>query len=76
MIALLFKIMFQDILLGLMKYVPDHFKRKEIYNEVIRNNPYALVHVLHHFKRQEMCDEAMRNNPPVLFLVPDRFKTE
>ena len=45
MIELLFKMMFQDILLGLMEFVPDRFKRKEMYNEAMRNNPWTLRHV-------------------------------
>ena len=59
MIELLFKMMFQDILLGLMKYVPDHFKRKEMYNEAVRNNPYALRHIPDHLKTWTMCEGAV-----------------
>ena len=39
---LLFEMMFEDILLSLMEFVPDHFNRKKVYNEVVRNNPWAL----------------------------------
>ena len=46
MIVLLFKMMFQDILFIMMRFIPDHFKRKEIYNKVMCNNPYVLKHSL------------------------------
>ena len=59
---LLFKMMLQDILLGMMRFIPDHFKRKEMYNEAVRNNPYTLRHVPDHFKTQEMCDKAVGIN--------------
>ena len=36
---LLFKMMFEDILLSLMEFVPDHLKTQEMYNETMRNNP-------------------------------------
>ena len=76
MIELLFKMMFQDILLDLMKYVPDHFKRKEMYNEAVRNNPYMLRHVPDHFKTQEMCDKAVEIDPFILWSVRDWYKTQ
>ena len=68
--------MFQDILLGLMKYVPDHFKRKEMYNGVVRKNPWVLKHVPDHFKTQEMCDKAVEIDSFILWHVPDHLKTQ
>ena len=76
MIVLLFKMMFQDILLDMMKYVPDHFKRKEMYNEAVRNNPYVLMHVHDHFKTQEMCNKAIEVSPWQLNYISDQYKTQ
>ena len=76
MTELLFKMMFQDILLGLMKYVPDHFKRKEMYNEAVRNNPWTLEHVPDHFKTQEMCIKAVEVFSGLLWSVPGHFKMQ
>ena len=76
MTELLFKIMFQDTLLGLMKYVPDHFKRKEMYNEAVRNNPWTLEHVPDHFKTQEMCIKAVEVFSGLLWSVPGHFKMQ
>ena len=42
-----------------MEFVPDHFKRKKIHNEVVRNNSHALRHGPEYLKTQEMCDEAV-----------------
>ena len=76
MIELLFKLMFQDILLGLMKYVPDHFKRKEMYNEAARNNPWPLEHVSDHFETQKICIKAAEVFSGLLWSVPDYFKRQ
>ena len=75
MIELLFKMMFEDILLSLMEFVPDHLKRKEMYNEVVRNDTWALRHVPDHLKTQEMCDQAVRIYVLSLVYVPDHLKT-
>ena len=72
---LLFKMMFEDILLSLMESVPDHFKRKEMYNEAVRNDTWALRHVPDHLKTQEMCDETVRIYTLSLVYVPDHLKT-
>ena len=69
--------MFQDILLGIvMKYVPDHFKRKEMYNEAVRNSPYMLAHIPDHFKTQEMYDKVVKDDPSSLWFVPDWLVTQ
>ena len=42
MIELLFKMMSQDILLGQMEFVLDHFKTQEMCNEAVCREPYTL----------------------------------
>ena len=76
MIVLLFKMMFQDILFIMMRFLPDHFKRKKMYNEAVRNNPYALRHVPDNFKTQEICDKAIKIDPFILWSIPDWYKTQ
>ena len=75
MIELLFKMMFEDILLSLMEFVPDHLKRKEMYNEAVRNDTWALRYVPDHLKTQEMCDQAVCIYTLSLVYVPDHLKT-
>ena len=76
MIGLLFKMMFEDILSGLMEFVPDHFKRKDMYNKVVHNKPWTLRHVSDPLKTQDMCNEAERLLPYLLQYAPDHFKRE
>ena len=71
MIDLLFKMMFLDTLLCLVKYIPW---TQEMCNKLVHIEPHSLAFIPDHFKRQEMCNEAMRENPAVFFLVPDCFK--
>ena len=73
---LLFKMMFEDILLSLMEFVPNHFKRKEMYNEAVRNNLWSLRHIPDRFKIQEMPIKAVEVDPSFLQLVPDWFETQ
>ena len=73
---LLFKMVFEDIVLGLMKFVPDHYKRKKIYNEAVCNDPYTLRHVPEHYKTQKMCDDVVWGNAISLQYVPDYFVTQ
>ena len=68
--------MFEDILLVLMEFVPDHFKRKEMYYEALRNNPWALRHVPDYLKMQDMYNEVVLLRPYLLQYVSDHFKTE
>ena len=73
---LLFKMVFEDILFGLMKFVPDHYKRKKIYNKAVCNDPYTLRHVPEHYKTQKMCDDVVWGNAFSLQYVPDYFVTQ
>ena len=68
--------MFEDILLSLMKFVPDNFKRKEMFNEAVCNNLWALRHVPNHFKTQEMCQKEAMLSPWSLKCIPNWFMTE
>ena len=47
---LLSKMMLEDILLSLMEFVPDHFKRKEMYNEAMRDNQWLLGYIPDQYK--------------------------
>ena len=76
MIEFLFKMMFGDILLGPMEFVPDHFKRKEMYNEAVRNNPWALRHAPDNLKAQDMSNEAVCLRPHLLQYVPFHLRMQ
>ena len=47
-----------------------------MYNEVVRNNSYALRHVPDHFKTQQMCERTVEIVSWSLAYVPDHFKTQ
>ena len=75
-IKLLFKMMFEDILLSLMEFVPDHLKKQEMCNEVMRNNPAAFYRIPDRLKTEEIGKEAVRREPWALGFVSDNFKTQ
>ena len=47
-----------------------------MYNEAVRNNPYALRNVPDHFKTREMCEKALEKDPFILWTVPDRYNIQ
>ena len=59
-----------------LKYVPDHFKTQEMFNEAVRNNAAVFFLVSGRFKTQEMCIKALGVDPWQLKFVSDHFKTQ
>ena len=58
-------------LLSLMEFVTDHFKRKERYNEAVRNNPWLLAYVPDNLKTRGICEKAVNIEPWLLAYVPN-----
>ena len=59
-----------------LTFLPDHFKTKGVYNEVVRREPSTLKFVPENLRTQEMCKRVVEENPLLLRYVPDRFKTK
>ena len=57
-----------------MKFLPDHLKTQEIWNDAVRMEPFSLLYIPDHFKTQETCDKAVTEDAFYFICVPDRFK--
>ena len=67
MIVLLLKIVFRDVFLRMVKYIP---LTQGMCNEVVHIEPRSLEFIPNHFKTQEMCDKAVEVDPYTLKFVP------
>ena len=72
MIVLLFKMMFRDIFLRMVKYIPW---TQGMCNEVVHIEPRSLAFIPDHFKTQAMCNEAVEADPYTLKFVPLHLRT-
>ena len=72
MIDLLLKMMFPDIFLRMVKYIPC---TQGMCDEAIRIEPRSLAFIPDHFKTQEMCNEAVEEDPCTLEFVPGHLRT-
>ena len=45
-----------------LKFVPDHLRTKEMYNEAVHRDPCALRYVPDNRNTQEMCSEGVNKN--------------
>ena len=67
MIVLLLKMIFRDIFLRMVKYIPWI---QEMCNEVVHMEPRFLAFIHDLFKTQKMCDNSVEENPHTLKFVP------
>ena len=56
--------------------VPDQYKRQEMCDTAVREDPFFFQGVSDWFVTQEMCNKAVRIEPCMLDDVRDHFKTQ
>ena len=72
MISLLLKMMFSDIFLSMVKYIPW---TQEMCNEVVHIEPHSLAFIPDLFKTEEMCNKAVGVNLYTLKFIPVCLRT-
>ena len=72
MINLLLKMMFRDIFLRMVKYIPW---TQGMCNEVVHIEPRSLAFIPDHFKTEEMCSMAVEADPYTLKFAPVHLRT-
>ena len=56
--------------------VPDHFKKQEMCNKAVEDEPETLEFVPDNLKTKTMCERAIEKGPYNLKFIPDHFKTQ
>ena len=59
-----------------LRYVSDHLKTQEMFDEAVNNNPAVLFIVPNRFKTQGMCIKALEVDQWSMYNIPDNLKTQ
>ena len=65
-----------NIYLSAIKYVPDHCKTEEMWDEAVDKCPFVFDSVPGQYKFQEICDKFNSEDPLKLKYFYDRCKTQ